>query len=98
MDLHPSKSAGSTTGTICLLNIRSVKNKITALTDFILENNFDIIALTETWLSDADAVTLGDLTPAGYSSPRIAQEKKERWRCYLVQIGADSNQVYSCGG
>ena len=73
MDLSSRKSVRNTT--FCLLNIRSVKNKTTALTDFILENNFDIIALTETWLSDADAVTLGDLTPAGYSLHQVSRKK-----------------------
>ena len=36
--------------TICCLNCRSVKNKTEAINDYIVSNDFDIVALTETWL------------------------------------------------
>ena len=39
------------------------------LTDYFLEHNFDIIALTETWLSDnpdKHKKEIGDITPVGY--------------------------------
>ena len=50
-------------------NARSVRNKTVLLNEFILENNLDIFAVTETWLSsDAnyDQVTIGELLPVGY--------------------------------
>ena len=31
-------------------NIRSLKNEITSLFDFIVSQNIDVLALTETWL------------------------------------------------
>lgn len=53
--------------TIGLFNSRSVKNKEFALHDLIIDRDFDILCLTETWL-DADARTeSGLLTPTGYS-------------------------------
>ena len=53
------------------LNARSVKNdsKPQEVSDFIIENHLDILALTETWLrpGDTDNIVIGDLTPAGYN-------------------------------
>ena len=39
----------------CLLNARSINNKTTIIKDFVVENNIDLLGVTETWLqSDAD--------------------------------------------
>jgi hypothetical protein len=46
------------------LNPRSDKNKATSINDFILSNNFDILALTETWLgTTVDKSVISELTP-----------------------------------
>jgi hypothetical protein len=37
---------------LCLLNTRSVKNKAPQIMDYIIEEAFDVMALTETWLRD----------------------------------------------
>lgn len=52
----------------CLLNAKSIKNKAGLINDFVVENNTDIMALTETWLlpGDADATVINDITPRGY--------------------------------
>ena len=51
-----------------LLICRSVCNKAIILKDYIVERNFDIFAITETWLrpGDIDGITIGDLVPNGY--------------------------------
>ena len=43
------------------------------LADYICEHDFDIVALTETWLSDQDKHkrVIGDLVPEGYSMCHI---------------------------
>ena len=43
-------------------------NKAIILKDYIVERNFDIFAITETWLrpGDIDGITIGDLIPNGY--------------------------------
>ena len=47
-----------------LLNPRSVKNKTLSINDFILDNNIDLLALTETWLgTNIDKTVLSELTP-----------------------------------
>ena len=54
---------------MCSMNCRSVRNKTAFLNDFITENDFDCVAVTETWLSSTEAEnnqTLGSLIPSTY--------------------------------
>lgn len=53
----------------CLLNARSINDKTTIIKDFVVENNIDLLGVTETWLqSDADnELIIRDLYPSGYS-------------------------------
>ena len=51
------------------VNIGSVKNKTTSLKDYVIQNKFDVIALTETWLyldEYENAVPINELVPKGY--------------------------------
>ena len=43
---------------------------------YVVENNFYIFAITETWLrvDEQDRVTIGDLTPTGYSFLHTARK------------------------
>ena len=50
----------------CLLNTRSIRNKSTAIKEFVLESKIDILALTETWLDDCDEYSIRDIIPANY--------------------------------
>ena len=51
-----------------LINARSVRNKSVQICDYIVENNFDFIAVTETWLAKSDEQDIiRSVTPAGYS-------------------------------
>ena len=52
-----------------LLNARSVNEKENLIADHIIENNLDVVALTETWLGPqgSNPVLEGDLCPPGYS-------------------------------
>ena len=65
----PKGSANQQTMSIFSVNVQSAKNKTDVISELIVENNIDILALTETWLSagDRDKVTRGSLTPPGYS-------------------------------
>ena len=47
---------------VCL-NIRSLKNKTTSLFDFIVSQNIDVLALTETWWCCGDTAALNELFP-----------------------------------
>lgn len=48
------------------LNCRSVVNKKVAINDYIVSNNIDLLALTETWLGKENVI-LSELTPEGFS-------------------------------
>ena len=63
---------------ICTLNPWSVCNKTTTLHDFIIDQQLDIFALTETWLTgtDTDNPIISALLPNGYTiihNPRQAR-------------------------
>jgi exonuclease III len=60
----------------CLYNVRSVVNKSLAIRDFIIDNDLDLIALTETWLTDDSDHTIDQLTPEGYSIINVPREDK----------------------
>ena len=58
------------------LHIRSLNNKTTSLFDFIVSQNFDILALTETWLCCDDNVVLNKLLPSGYDIRHVDRERR----------------------
>ena len=57
----------------------SVCNKYITIKDFVVDNDFDIFAFTETWLNpgDHDKVIIGSLTPKGY---RFVHARENRGR------------------
>ncbi|CAG2215034.1 unnamed protein product [Mytilus edulis] len=59
------------------LNARSVKNKSTSICDFMLSNDADILALTETWLGTSiDKQVISEITQNGYSIHQISRKGK----------------------
>ena len=48
-----------------LLNCRSVRNKYLSIKDYVVDKDFDIFAITETWLNtgDYDNLVIGSLIP-----------------------------------
>ena len=72
----PVKSNFSKAVDFCLLNVRSVNNKSFVVKDFVVDNNIDIPAMTETWLRAemVDMNIINSLCPTGYDLyhlPRI---------------------------
>jgi hypothetical protein len=53
---------------VCLLNAQSVRNKTTSLSDYVIDQDIDVMPLTETWLKpdNEDQVVIGNLCPNGY--------------------------------
>ena len=47
-------------------NAQSIVSKTDLLCDLILENEFDIICVTETWLYEKSTAVIGEATPPGY--------------------------------
>jgi hypothetical protein len=57
------------------LNCRSVKNKTISLCDHIAAGDYDIFALTETWLGSAvDKICEKELVPSGYSLKHVPHQ------------------------
>ena len=56
------------TMTMCLINAQSVRNKVTPLSDYIIENGFGSVVFAETWLCNTrdDDQIIGALTIPGY--------------------------------
>ena len=74
-----------------LLNARSVKNKRLLIKDWVVNNNIDILALTETWLQpdNKDDHIIGDLTPTGYSFYHFPRQTRGGGVGILIKDGFD---------
>ena len=61
-----------------LFNAQSVCNKTLPIFDIICECDFDVIAITETWLkSTIDATTVRELTAKGYSHKLLSRSSRK---------------------
>ena len=60
----------------CLLNTRSVKNKASIVKDYVVDNNIDLLALTESWLrpGNTDANVINELCPTGYQFLHVPRQ------------------------
>jgi hypothetical protein len=70
---------------ICCLNPRSTKNKALSVSDYIVTQDYDVVALTETWLgTSVDKKCIAELVPSGYSMkhvPRHGSKGKSKKKC-----------------
>jgi hypothetical protein len=48
-----SKCNDTANAKLCVLNTQSIRNKSTEFVELVLENKYDIVAITETWLKQA---------------------------------------------
>lgn len=53
--------------TLHLWNARSVRNKTVGLFDHIVENDVDMMVITEKWLSKNESAVIQEMKPPGYS-------------------------------
>ena len=56
------------------MNTRSVRNKAQFVKEYIDDHGIDIVALTETWLSDGEVVD--DLTYGGYNLVHLPRKNR----------------------
>ena len=65
---NPLKEFNSQSFLFTLFNARSLRNKAMAIKDYVVDNNIDILALTETWRcpGNGDDLEVGILCPNGY--------------------------------
>ena len=57
-----------------VFNSRSVRNKIESIIDHIVEKD----TVTETWLNDADSVSIVQLSVAGYFFKNVSRQSQNR--------------------
>ena len=77
---------------IALTNARSVRNKAIIYSYYILENDLDIIIITETWLNDqGDESVIHELVPAGYSY--VSRNRKNREGGGIIIIYKETLQI-----
>ena len=60
---------------MCSINARSICNKTTIISELVLDNDFDLVAITETWIKKGDEQSICDMTPTGYSFKHIDRIK-----------------------
>ena len=61
-----------------VFNSRSVRNKIESIIDHVVENDIGLCTVTETWLNDADSVSIAQLSVAGYVSKNFSLQSQNR--------------------
>ena len=72
----------------CLLNVRPVNNKIQALVEYILDGDYEVVALTETWVAPGDTATCGAITPDGYTLHQVSRaSKRDGGVAILCKVG-----------
>ena len=56
-----------------LLNVRSIRKKTLLLRDYIVEHDIDLLAITETWVTDvsSDEFYCSDICPEGYNIEQL---------------------------
>ena len=59
-----------------MVNARSVKNKVAEMRHYIVDNDADILIITESWLSSQDNVVINRLVPDGYQIKHQARENR----------------------
>lgn len=67
-NIHRNKSLLSScySLTMCLLNIRSLRNKTADFVDYVCETKVDLFVKTETWLCPNDDAIRNESCPVGY--------------------------------
>ena len=51
---------------LCIMNVRSIKNKSAEFVDYVTSCKADLFALTETWLGKNDDAHRAEITPTGF--------------------------------
>ena len=61
---------------LALINAQSVRNKTDMIVDHIIDNDIDVLCITESWLCESgDEKVIKDLTPDGYKFINVPRSK-----------------------
>ena len=81
-----------------IVNTRSIRNKTSDFIDHVLDNGIEICAVTETWLTDKDSVSIAALSPNGYSFANFPRPSSRSGGGTGVFFNNSFNVVLSNGG
>lgn len=59
-----------------VVNTRSLRNKLTSFTDFAIQRDLDICAITETWFTELDIGCVGQIEQSGYKFISIPRQTR----------------------
>ncbi len=74
-NLRPIRHETLSNLNVHIWNARSLRNKTYLTCDYIIENDVDVMIITESWLKSDELVIIGECTPPGYtflSKPRVS--------------------------
>jgi hypothetical protein len=98
--LDPTKTTSSNERwmTACLINCQSAGNKAFTIKDYVVDNDFDVAFLCETWLASSRQRVCGELTPAGYRLRALNRsEKRGGGVAVLHKASVRVNEVMNAG-
>ena len=81
-----------------VFNSRSVRNKIESIIDHVVENDIGLCTVTNTWLNDADFVSIAQLSVAGYSFKNFPRKIAQPWWWYWDSVSRLSQSLMSGWG
>ena len=87
-----SSNLSNTAITCCYLNIRSIVNKLSLFQSYIYSSDFDVICLTETWLSES--VFDQEILPTNYNIYR--KDRPSRGGGVLIAIKSTISASVVC--
>ena len=74
----PTKLNGSSL-CICSLKVKSIKNEAASVSQLVIDNQIDVLAISETWLgSEIDGPVVNKLKPPNYEFAHISRPSKRR--------------------
>lgn len=62
---------------VAVVNVRSLRNKVTSFLEHVVKSKLDLVIVTETWLTDYDEYVIGEIKASGYnffSYPRPSRD------------------------
>lgn len=64
---------------VCSLNVQSINNKSVSIAELFRDHNFDVMALTETWVQNTDDQHVwGELMQSGYKYHQVPRQTNRR--------------------
>ena len=63
---------------LAIINAQSVRNKTADFVHHVIEENYDLTFVCETWLNEADGHVVASLAPTGYNFQYVNRESETR--------------------